>query len=59
MWDVILIATIIAFFVVAALLLRGLDRMITRSGDGADADLADETTPDDAAGRELEPGRRS
>ena len=38
MTDVILIATIVAFFVAAALLVRVLDRMIAGSGTDADPD---------------------
>ncbi len=52
MEDVLLIAVIVAFFVAAALLVRALDGMITRSGD--------EAGPQDEAGapeREPEPGR--
>jgi hypothetical protein len=50
MTDVILIATIAAFFVAAALLVRVLDRMIAASG--TDADPGPEVSPADA-----EPGR--
>jgi hypothetical protein len=45
MSDVVLIATIVAFFLAAALLVRALDRVIAGSGDDADpldADLAEE-----------------
>jgi hypothetical protein len=38
MTDVILIATIVAFFVAAALLVRVLDHMIAGSGSDADRD---------------------
>ena len=38
MTDVILIATIVAFFVAAALLVRVLDHMIVGSGSDADRD---------------------
>ena len=38
MTDIILIATIVAFFVAAALLVRVLDRMIAGSGTDADPD---------------------
>ena len=41
MEDIILIATIVAFFVAAALVVRVLDHMIASSGSDADAD--DET----------------
>ena len=50
MADIILIATIVAFFVAAALLVRVLDHMITSSGSDADPD-------DEAADTGLEPGR--
>jgi hypothetical protein len=62
MTDVILIATIVVFFVAAALLVHVLDRMITHSGQEADlADRADQPKPGQAGspGRELQPGRRS
>ncbi len=42
MTDVILIATIVAFFVATALLVRVLDRMIV--GSGTDAGLDDEAS---------------
>ena len=45
MTDVILIATIVAFFVAAALLVRVLDHMIAASG--SDADPGDEVFPPD------------
>jgi hypothetical protein len=45
MTDVILIATIAAFFVAAALLVRVLDHMI--AGSGSDADPGDEAFPPD------------
>jgi hypothetical protein len=38
MTDVVLVATIVVFFVAAALLVRVLDRMIAGSGDEADPD---------------------
>jgi hypothetical protein len=38
MTDIILIATIVAFFVAAALLVRVLDRMIAAAGTDADSD---------------------
>ena len=50
MTDVILIATIVAFFVAAALLVRVLDRMIAASGTDADPD--DQASPPDVG-----PGR--
>jgi hypothetical protein len=37
MTDIILIATIVAFFAAAALLVRVLDRMIANSGTDADS----------------------
>jgi hypothetical protein len=45
MFDVILIAVIVAFFAVAALVVRALDRVVTGS---ADAD-ADEEQPEDGS----------
>jgi hypothetical protein len=56
MTDVVMIATIVAFFVAAALLVLALDRMI--AGSGAEAD-PDEEAEDAAAARDLEPGRRA
>jgi hypothetical protein len=50
MEDIILIATIVAFFIAAALVVRVLDHMIASSGSDADRD-------DEAADTELEPGR--
>ena len=49
MTDVILIATIVAFFVAAALLVRVLDRMMASSGTDADRDLDpdDQVSPPD------------
>jgi hypothetical protein len=38
MTDVVLVATIVVFFVAAALLVRVLDRMIANSGDEPDPD---------------------
>jgi hypothetical protein len=38
MTDVVLVATIVVFFVAAALLVRVLDRMIAGSGDELDPD---------------------
>ena len=52
MWDVLFIAVIVAFFVVAAIVVRLLDGMITRSG--IDADPGDEP-----ADTRLEPGGRT
>ena len=49
MTDIVLVATIVAFFVAAALLIRAIDRMIA----GASEELACE---EDEA--ELEPGGR-
>ena len=49
MTDIVLVATIVAFFVAAALLVRVIDRMIARSAE-AGADEGD--------GAELEPGSR-
>jgi hypothetical protein len=54
--DVILIATILVFFVAAALLVSVLGRMI--AGSGGDAGQEDDVGPEDAASRqELQPGR--
>jgi hypothetical protein len=50
MTDIILIATIVAFFVAAALVVRVLDHMIASSASAADLD-------DEAADTELKPGR--
>jgi hypothetical protein len=52
--DVVLIATIVAFFAAAALLVRVLDRMITKSADepGQDEETAE------ADERDLQPGGR-
>ena len=36
MWDVLLIAVILAFFVAAAIVVRLLDRMIAHAGPDAD-----------------------
>jgi hypothetical protein len=55
MWDVLLIATIVAFFLLAALLVRGLGRVIAGSPDAADDAEADLGAPEHA----LEPGRRA
>jgi hypothetical protein len=55
MTDVILIATIVVFFVAAALLVRVLDRMIAGSRDEAGPD--EEAAEADASGHELEPDR--
>jgi len=52
MTDVILIATIVAFFVAAALGVRVLDHMVASSG--TDADPGDEVSPPD-----VESGRRA
>ena len=52
MWDVLLIAVIVAFFVVAAIVVRLLDGMITHAG--IDADPSDEP-PDTSPG----PGGRA
>jgi hypothetical protein len=49
MIDIVLVATIVAFFVAAALLVRVIDRMIAGSAE-AGADEGD--------GTELEPGNR-
>ena len=38
MTDIILIATVVAFFVAAVLLVRVLDHMIANSGSDADTD---------------------
>ena len=50
MTDIILIATIVAYFVAAALGVRVLDHMIANSASEADLDY-------EAADTELEPGR--
>ena len=50
MTDIILIATIVAFFVAAALLVRVLDHMIASSASDADSD-------DEASETGLKPGR--
>jgi len=42
MADIILIATIVAFFLAAALLVRALGRVIADSGDITDRDAADD-----------------
>jgi hypothetical protein len=55
MTDVVLIATIVVFFVAAALLVRVLDRMIAGSGDEAGPD--EHAAEADASARDLEPGR--
>jgi hypothetical protein len=51
MTDIILIATIVAFFVAAALLVRVLDHMIASSGPDVDpgdpGDPGDEVSPPD------------
>jgi hypothetical protein len=47
--DVILIATILVFFLAAAQLVRALGRVIAGSGD--DAGLEDEAGPEDEGGR--------
>ncbi|MGD0927968.1 MAG: hypothetical protein ABR926_22535 [Streptosporangiaceae bacterium] len=69
MVDVILVATILVFFLLAALLVRALDRMIDASGGDADLDAdpnADlDTGPDDVgagpdgevSGAKIGPGR--
>jgi hypothetical protein len=49
MTDVILIATIVAFFLAAALLVRALDRVVAPADDAARPE-------DGAAGQEIEPG---
>ena len=50
MTDIILIATMVAFFAAAALLVRVIDRTIVSTAGDAGAG--------DAAGKEPEPGRR-
>jgi hypothetical protein len=52
MFDVILIAVIVVFFAVAALVVRVLDRVVTGSADDVEAD---EEQPEDGA----EPGTGS
>jgi hypothetical protein len=49
MTDVILIATIVAFFLAAALLVRALDRVVAPADDAAGPE-------DGAAGQDTEPG---
>jgi hypothetical protein len=56
MTDVILIATIVAFFVAAALLVRVLDRMIAASGTDADPD-PDPDSRDQVSPPDVESGR--
>jgi hypothetical protein len=56
MTDIILIATIVAFFVAAVLLVRVLDRMIAASGTDADAD-PDSDPHDQVSPSDVEPGR--
>jgi hypothetical protein len=53
MTDVVLIATIVAFFVAAALLVRVLDRMIASAGTDADADA---DPRDQVSAPDVEPG---
>ncbi len=53
--DVVLIATIVAFFVAAALLVRVLDRMIAGSGEEAGPEGAEQDPG--VPGRDLETGR--
>jgi hypothetical protein len=54
MTDIILVATIVAFFVAGALLVRVLDHMITSSGSDADpGDEADEASPPEAGSGRL------
>jgi hypothetical protein len=53
MADVAVIATIVVFFLAAALLLRGLDRVIAESGDRAGEPGDEPGSP----ARELQPGR--
>jgi hypothetical protein len=56
MTDIILLATIVAFFVAAALLVRVLDRMI--AGSGTDADFDPDPDPDpQVSPADAEPGR--
>ena len=56
MTDIILLATIVAFFVAAALLVRVLDRMIAGSGTDADFDPAPDPHPP-VSPADAEPGR--
>jgi len=49
MTDIVLIATIVAFFAAAALLVRVIDRMIVGSAEAGDGE---------GDGAELEPGSR-
>ena len=55
MTDVVLIATIVVFFVAAALLVRVLDRMIANSAE--EAGPGDDETAPEAPRGELERGR--
>jgi hypothetical protein len=55
--DVVLIATIVAFFVAAALLVRVLDRMIAGSGEDADPGDAEPEQGQGVSGRDLGTGR--
>jgi hypothetical protein len=56
MTDIILIATIVAFFVAGALLVRVLDHMI--AGSGPDADPGDPGDPgDEVSPADVETGR--
>jgi hypothetical protein len=56
MTDIILIATIVAFFVAAAVGVRVLDRMIAASGTDADPD-SDPDPRDQVSPPDVEPGR--
>ena len=58
MTDVILIATIVAFFVAAALLVRVIDHMIAGAAGEDGADEEADTAGEDGAAR-LEPGSRA
>jgi hypothetical protein len=53
--DVILIATILVFFLAAAQLVRALGRVIAGSGGAGPED--DAGPEDEASGQELQPGR--
>jgi hypothetical protein len=59
MTDVVLIATIVAFFVVAAFLVRVLDRVVAGSGDDAGPEQDAGPGQDEAPRPELQPGRRA
>jgi hypothetical protein len=59
MTDVILIATIVAFFVAAAFLVKVLDRVVTGSGDDAGPEQDGGPEQDEAPRPELQLGQRA